>query len=94
MTLFLAYHREIENWGPNSNVITDKKLLTAHESFLRDFQRVMEDPTFADTTLICEGVEIPCHRVFLSAKSEVFRTMFSGDNFLEGLYFKTVDPYP
>jgi len=44
----------------------------------------MDDPTFADVTLVCEGKEVQCHRVILAAKSNYFRSMFDGNNFVEG----------
>ena len=42
------------------------------------------DPTYADEILVCEGKEIPCHRVILAARSILFKNIFSNKNFKEG----------
>ena len=46
----------------------------------------LEDTDFTDAVLVCQGEEIPCHRVFMAAKSEVFKKMFLQKSFLEGNY--------
>ena len=52
--------------------------------FLDDLRREKDDPTFADGVLVCQGEEIPCHRVLLGARSDVFRKMFLQKDFTEG----------
>ena len=42
------------------------------------------DTTFADATLVCDGVTIPCHRVILAARSEHFKNLFTKEGFVEG----------
>ena len=44
-----------------------------------------DDPTFTDVILVCHETEIPCHRVILAARSELFKMMLSNTNFKEGL---------
>ena len=34
------------------------------------------EPRFTDWKFVCEGEEIPCHRVLLASQSPVFRRMF------------------
>ncbi len=52
--------------------------------FLDDLRREKDDPAFTDEVLVCQGEEIPCHRVFLGASSDVFRKMFLQKDFTEG----------
>lgn len=49
----------------------------------RDLEKEMNDPTFSDATLICNGREFPCHRVMLWARSSVFKNMFTHKGFTE-----------
>ena len=42
------------------------------------------DPTYAHEILVCEGAEIPSHRVILAARSILFKNIFSNKNFTEG----------
>ena len=42
----------------------------------RDFSKVLADPIFSDWSLICDGKEIRCHRIFLGSRSGYFRRMF------------------
>jgi hypothetical protein len=44
----------------------------------------LRDTDFTDVVLLCQGEEIHCHRVFMAAKSDVFKKMFLQKNFLEG----------
>ena len=39
---------------------------------------------FSDVTLVCEEKMFPCHKVILSARSDVFKAMFSHENTKEG----------
>merc|ERR1712008_558379 len=39
---------------------------------------------FSDVTLVCEEKMLPCHKVILSARSDVFKAMFSHENTKEG----------
>ncbi len=77
----------------NQNYLSVLKLFNAEEpsDFLQDFAREKDDPTFADATLICQGVELPYHQFVLGAKSEVFKKMFSQD-FEEG--YCSIQSYP
>jgi hypothetical protein len=38
--------------------------------------KFLENGTFSDLTVVCEGKEIPCHKTILAARSEVFFKMF------------------
>ena len=53
--------------------------------FVQQIASQKADPTFADVTLVCEETEIPCHRVILAARSELFKMMLSNNNFKEGI---------
>ena len=52
---------------------------------VQEIARQKSDPTFADVILVCQETEIPCHRVILAARSELFKMMLSNRNFKEGL---------
>ena len=39
---------------------------------------------FSDVTLVCAEKKFPCHKVILSARSDVFKAMFSHENTKEG----------
>ena len=65
------------------NIFKVRTLFNA-DGFLKGFSGLQDDPTFADATLVCEGQKLPCHRVILASKSEVFKTMFSPTGFKEG----------
>jgi len=51
---------------------------------LEDLKKEKDDPAFADGLLLCQGQEIPCHKVLLAARSDVFRKMFLQTEFVEG----------
>ena len=55
------------------------------KGYLEDMKMMKDDPTFTDGTLICQGQEIRVHRAQLSARSDVFKKMFSEETgFIEG----------
>ena len=39
---------------------------------------------FSDVTLMCGERNFPCHKIILSARSDVFKAMFSHENTKEG----------
>jgi len=45
-----------------------------------------EDPSFPDLILVCQGKEIKANRFMLAARSEVFRTMLTNQEFIEGTF--------
>jgi hypothetical protein len=45
-----------------------------------------EDPSFSDLILVCQGKEIKAHRLMLAARSEVFKTMLTNEEFIEGTF--------
>jgi hypothetical protein len=45
-----------------------------------------EDSTFSDLILACQGKEIKAHRFMLAARSEVFKTMLTNEEFIEGTF--------
>ena len=49
----------------------------------KDLSEHWANPTFTDWTLICEDVEIPCHRFMLGSRSPVFQKMFEQNGFDE-----------
>ena len=69
-------------------VIEDKVMqsdqVCVSHGFIRDLRKDLNDPNFADAVLVCQGEEIPCHRVFLASRSDVFKKMFLQKGFLEG----------
>ncbi|KAI8487135.1 PREDICTED: kelch-like protein 24 [Branchiostoma belcheri] len=48
--------------------------------FFQRLQQLRSAGYLVDVTLCAEGQEIPCHRLILSACSDYFRAMFSGDH--------------
>ena len=40
--------------------------------------------SFSDVTLVCGDKRFPCHKFILSARSDVFKAMFSHENTKEG----------
>ncbi len=61
------------------------------KGYFEDMKLMKYDPTFTDATLICQGQEIRVHRAQLSARSDVFKRMFSEESgFVEG-ESKTID---
>ena len=63
---------------------SDKDQAIVSSKFLKDLRKELNDPDFADAVLVCQGEEIPCHRVFLAARSDVFKKMFLQKSFIEG----------
>ena len=62
-------------------VIKFKAIDTASKmpTLTADLQKLFESPAFSDTVVVCGDQEFKAHRVFLSARSEVFRAMFGHD---------------
>ena len=66
----------------------DKRVLEGGLS--KDLAKQLFNPSFADWTLICEGEQIPCHRVLLGSRSPVFSVMFEQDGFTENKTRQTI----
>jgi hypothetical protein len=49
-----------------------------------DLAKEKDDPNFSDATLLCQGKEISIHKFMLAARSDVFKTMLSRQDFIEG----------
>ena len=62
----------------------DEGVGSIHKDYLLSVMEEMADPTFADGTLVCQGVQIPCRRARLASRSEVFKKMFAQKGFVEG----------
>ena len=59
---------------PSSSVEIQR---TGHAvDLLKQLDGLRSDRVLADTVLVAEGKEFPCHRAVLSASSQYFRTMF------------------
>jgi hypothetical protein len=58
--------------------------ITNENAFLDEIGATKTNDAFADATLLCEGEEIRCHRVILAARSGLFETMFTQNDFKEG----------
>ena len=56
----------------------------------KDLAKQLFNPSFADWTLVCEGEQIPCHRVLLGSRSPVFSVMFEQDGFTENKTRQTI----
>ena len=41
--------------------------------------KIFEDKSFTDFRVMCNGKSFPCHKVFLMARSSVFKTMIEGN---------------
>ena len=63
------------------------KFPSGTSSLIDDMKKLKDDSTFADGILVCEGKEIPVHRNVLATRSDVFKKMFSSQDFVEGIYF-------
>ncbi len=48
------------------------------------FKDLLDRKELCDTKLLCQGAEFPCHKVVLSARSDVFKAMLSYKNLKEG----------
>ena len=54
------------------------KLTDAIEPTLEEtMQKLCNNDDLSDMKIICDGQEFPCHKFILSARSDVFRTMFA-----------------
>jgi len=42
-----------------------------------DLRKVLDQPTFSDWTLVCQGKKVPCHRFVLAARSPIFSQLFA-----------------
>jgi len=61
---------------PSSSVVIERP---GHATaLLIELDLLRSDANSADTVLIAEGKEFPCHRALLSASSQYFRLMFGG----------------
>ncbi len=54
------------------------------QGLMDDLQNLKIDSTFSDAVLVADGKEIPVHKSILAARSDMFRTMFSEQKFVEG----------
>ena len=48
-----------------------------HGELVRDLEKVLDQPTFTDWTLVCQGRNVPCHRFMLAARSPIFKQLFA-----------------
>jgi hypothetical protein len=55
-----------------------------HKGLMDDLKKLKIDSTFSDAVLVADGKAIPVHRSILAARSDMFRTMFSEEKFVEG----------
>ena len=47
------------------------------ESVLQALQNMFLDLESSDISILCDMQEIPCHKLILSSRSDVFKTMFA-----------------
>ena len=60
------------------------KLPIIGTSMAEDMRYLLNSSNMSDFKIICRGQEFPCHKLMLSARSDVFRTMLDKDsNFAE-----------
>jgi len=45
------------------------------QKLTEDFKTMLENQSFSDFRIICQGEVVPCHRVILSARSDIFGAM-------------------
>jgi len=60
----------IHGKGKFSNPVSDTKIVNL---------KIFEDKYCSDFCVICNGKSFPCHKVFLMARSPVFKTMIEGN---------------
>ena len=53
-----------------------KPILNGRGPVCKALAKQLLEPRFTDWILVCEGEEIPCHRVLLASQSPVFQRMF------------------
>eukprot|EP01083_Nonionella_stella_P124822 377169_1 len=61
------------------------KVLQPPSSLTSDLSAMLEDGTFSDCTVVTRAGTRNVHKMVLAARSPVFRVMFQGDAFREGL---------
>ena len=69
-----------EVFRPSVSTQTDSGI----QGLMDDLQNLKIDSTFSDAVLVADGKEIPVHKSILAARSDMFRTMFSEQKFVEG----------
>jgi hypothetical protein len=53
------------------------------EVLQKSLKKMMLDPDLADFKIVCEDKSFPCHKNILANQSEVWKTMFSSENWRE-----------
>lgn len=60
-----------------------KSQLASYETMGSNFSRLLEEGSFSDVKIHCEGKEFSCHKALLSYRSSVFQAMFQHQNMKE-----------
>lgn len=61
---------------------TEEEMSMRDDSLLGYISTMKTDTTFADVILVCEGVNIPCHRNILAALSGRFENLVKIEGFV------------
>ena len=63
-----------------SSIKIKNKTVATAMTWTTDFLQILQDESFHDVYLVGnDGIEVPCSKVFLAARSKVFKRMFSGE---------------